>query len=100
MQEQPPILHREDRVHRERDWGIEYYNNISNYVISNAIRTPFQGDFLVRVDPRAEALGLEFGHFAIAQRAKTEQPMGFSPGKDVPERIALKGRPSAGHHSQ
>jgi len=43
---------------------------------------------------------LEFGHFAIAQRAKTEQPMGFSPGKDVPERIALKGRPSAGHHSQ
>src|SRR5438105_9266911 len=57
MQEQPPILHREDRVHRERDWGIEYYNNISIYVISNAIRTPFQGDFLVRVDPRAEALG-------------------------------------------
>src|SRR5207302_4639548 len=55
MQEQPPILHREDRVHRERDWGIEYYNNISIYVISNAIRTPFQGDFLVRVDPRAEA---------------------------------------------
>src|SRR5438132_1227079 len=57
MQEQPPILRREDRVHRERDWGIEYYNNISIYVISNAIRTPFQGDFLVRVDPRAEALG-------------------------------------------
>src|SRR5438128_5156115 len=57
MQEQPPILHREDRVHRERDWGIEYYNKISIYVISNAIRTPFQGDFLVRVDPRAEALG-------------------------------------------
>src|SRR5438105_1328377 len=40
-----------------KDWGIEYYNNISIYVISNAIRTPFQGDFLVRVDPRAEALG-------------------------------------------
>ena len=27
------------------------------YVIVNAIRTPFQGDFLVRVVPRAEALG-------------------------------------------
>ena len=37
---------------------------------------------------------LKFGHFAIARRAKTEQPMGSSPGKTSPNRLALKGRPS------
>src|SRR5271169_6431178 len=35
------------------------------YVVVNAIRTPFQGDFLVRVIPRAEALGC----FLFARRA-------------------------------
>jgi hypothetical protein len=35
------------------------------YVVANAIRTPFQGDFLVRVVPRAEALGC----FLFARRA-------------------------------
>ena len=35
------------------------------YVVVNAIRTPFHGDFLVRVVPRAEALGC----FLFARRA-------------------------------
>ena len=35
------------------------------YVVANPIRTPFQGDFLVRVIPRAEALG----SFLFARRA-------------------------------
>jgi hypothetical protein len=35
------------------------------YVVVNAIRTPFQGDFLVRVVPRAQALGC----FLFARRA-------------------------------
>src|SRR5207237_5025043 len=91
MQEQPPILHREDRVHRERDWGIEYYNNISIYVISNAIRTPFQGDFLVRVDPRAEALGC----FLCALRAigtHTRKSPNYSPRCSQRGEAATKAR--------
>src|SRR5271169_3845638 len=39
------------------------------YVVVNAIRTPFQGDFLVRVVPRAEALAEALGCFLFARRA-------------------------------
>jgi hypothetical protein len=40
------------------------------YVVANAIWTPFQGDFLVRVVPRAEALGcflFPVGRLELAQ---------------------------------
>ena len=40
------------------------------YVVVHAIRTPFQGDFLVRVVPRAEALGcflFAVGRLELAQ---------------------------------
>ena len=59
MQERPPILRREDRVNNQVGKGLGYPNMITTYlyVLINAIRTPFQGGFLVRAAPRAKALG-------------------------------------------
>ena len=39
------------------------------YVVVKAIGTPFQGDFLVRVVPRAEAWAEPLGCFLFARRA-------------------------------
>src|SRR4029077_15270449 len=58
------------------------------YVVVNAIRTPFQGDFLVRVVPRAEALGC----FLFARRAlgtRTRKCPNCSPGTSCLATIVL-----------
>jgi hypothetical protein len=63
-QERPPIFCREDSMHNQMRKGLMHITAYI-YVVVNAIRTPFQGDFLVRVVPRAEALGC----FLFARRA-------------------------------
>src|SRR5207249_324784 len=53
------------------------------YVVANAIRTPFQGDFLVHVAPRAEALGCSL--FALrAIGTHTRKCLNYSHGRGRP----------------
>ena len=66
------------------------------YVVVTAIRTPFQGDFLVRVVPRAEALGcFLFARRALGTRTRkspNSRPRVSTLGNRPPGRRALKGR--------
>ena len=54
----------------ERDWAIKCNNNISLRYRSIPVRPPFQGDSVVRVAPRAEALG--YFLFAFGRRRNVQ----------------------------
>ena len=58
----------------ERDWAIKHNNNISLRWQPVPVRPPFQGDSVVRVVPRAEALG--YSLFALRATPKCPNSRG------------------------
>jgi len=65
-------LRKENRPERAADFRALFPKNA--FVESDSIQTPFEGDFVVRLIPRAEALGCSV--FALRAMPNVETPLG------------------------